>query len=133
MTGIAENNARPSTPAPIAASKFENMARGALGKCNNRDFDRIFNDALGGGDDVKFDDAKLKEACNGMEAYFIQYAMQVMRETTFRGDGLFAKSNAERVFTDMLYEEYAKQAAATGGIGIANMLYKQTKRAKESE
>jgi flagellar protein FlgJ len=128
MTGIAKNNAIPSVSTSIAASRLENMAQRSK---YNSDFDHIFNAALSGvGDD---DDTKLKEACNDMEAYFIQYAMQVMRETTFGNSGLFAKSNAERIFTDMLYEEYARQAAATDGVGIANMLYKQTKFLEKSE
>ena len=50
-----------------------------------------------------------------------------MRKTTFTSeDGFFAKSNAQNIFEDMLYEEYGNMIAnINNGIGLSDMLYKQ--------
>jgi flagellar protein FlgJ len=129
MTGATGN-----VTAPVYDKMaLDNVGSIRAGEYDNRIFDRILDDALASGDD-----AELKEACKGVEAYFTQYALGVMRQTTFGNGGMFQKSRAEQIFTDMLYEEYAKQAAATNGTGMADMLYRQiktcpqAKRAKES-
>ena len=75
---------------------------------------------------VKQNDAvQLKKACQGFESYFLQTMFREMRKTSLNSGGLFAKSSAEAIFEDMLYEEYSKAAAAKGGIGLADMMYRQ--------
>lgn len=77
------------------------------------------------------DDAKLMEACRDFESYFIQTLYRQMRssaELINSGSRLFEKSQGEKIFQDMLDEEYAKKAADNGGIGLATFLYKQLKR-----
>ena len=71
------------------------------------------------------DDEKLKEACREMEAYFIQYLFKTMKTSTQLGEGIITKGQHEEIFEDMLIEEQSKEAAKAGGIGLANMLYKQ--------
>lgn len=72
------------------------------------------------------DDAvQLQKACEGFESYFLQIMFREMRKTNLNTDGVFAKSGAEEIFEDMLYEEYSKTAAAKGGIGLADMMYRQ--------
>jgi flagellar protein FlgJ len=73
----------------------------------------------------KNDAAELRKACEGFESYFLQIMFREMRGTGLRAEGVFAKSGAERIFEDMLYEEYSKTAASRGGIGLADMLYRQ--------
>ena len=72
--------------------------------------------------------AQVRMAAEAFESYFIQILFREMRRTTFNEQGLFPKSNAERIFTDMLDEEIAKAAASGRGIGIADMIYKQMTR-----
>ena len=75
---------------------------------------------------VRQDDAEqLKSACRDFESYFLQIMLREMRKTNLNAGGIFSKSGAEEIFEDMLYEEYSKTAAAKGGIGLADMMYRQ--------
>jgi len=72
------------------------------------------------------DEMELKRACKEFESYFLQIMFREMRKTSFSTtDGIVPKSNAQEIFQDMLDEEYSKIAASSGGIGIADMMYKQ--------
>ena len=71
---------------------------------------------------------QIRQAAEAFESYFIQIMFREMRRTTFDERGLFPRSNAERIFTDMLDEEIAKSAAAGRGIGLADMIYQQMTR-----
>lgn len=79
------------------------------------------------------DDEKLKEACREMEAYFIQHLYKVMRDSTKMGEGIIQKGQHEEIFEDMLIEEQSKEATKAGGIGLADMLYKQLSREQASQ
>jgi len=48
-----------------------------------------------------------------------------MRRTTENEKTFMPKSNAERIFTEMLDEEMSNKAAAAGGFGLADMIYRQ--------
>ena len=72
--------------------------------------------------------AQIRVAAEAFESYFLQIMFREMRRTTFDQGGLFQRSNAERIFTDMLDEEIAKSAASGRGIGLADMIYQQMTR-----
>lgn len=72
------------------------------------------------------EEGKLRKACEGFEAIFIHKMMQTMRKATEDG-GLIPKSNAEKIFTDMMDEELSNAAAAKSVNGIADMLFEQLK------
>jgi len=76
-------------------------------------------------DSAQADSVKLKKACEGFESYFLQIMFREMRKPSLHVGELFEKSNAEKIFEDMLFEEYSKISASRGGIGLADMLYKQ--------
>lgn len=63
----------------------------------------------------------LHEATKGFESLFIQKLMQVMNEDLGKNDILYSKQEA--MWRSMLHEEYAKEIAHAGGIGLADMLY----------
>lgn len=71
------------------------------------------------------DNEQLKEACREMEAYFIQQLYKTMKTSTQLGEGIIPKGQYEETFEDMLIEEQSKEATKAGGIGLADMLYKQ--------
>ena len=71
---------------------------------------------------------QIRKAAEMFESFFIHMMFREMRRTTFNEQGLFPKSNAERIFTDMLDEEVANNAARGGGIGLADMIYRQMTR-----
>jgi flagellar protein FlgJ len=87
-------------------------------------FQSILDKALEDRDAVE--DKALREACETFESYFLHMMFKEMRKTSFDDRGSFIpKSNAEKIFTDMMDEENAKIAAKSGGIGLAEMMYTQ--------
>lgn len=76
-------------------------------------------------------DKELKKACEGFEAMFLNMMYRQMRATVPENT-LFGESNALKIFQDMRDDELMKKVAAGGGIGIADMMYKQLKPQVES-
>ena len=68
---------------------------------------------------------KLREACEGFEAMFLSMMYKQMRATVPESDLFGKKSNAIKIFEDMRDTELMKQAAKSGGIGLADMMMKQ--------
>lgn len=84
-----------------------------------KSFEKVLEEAAKNGDDEK-----LKEACEDFESIFLNMLLGTMRKTIPDGE-LVEKSNATSTFETMLDEEYAKKMAKAGGIGLADVLYKQ--------
>jgi flagellar protein FlgJ len=70
----------------------------------------------------------IQDAAEAFESYFIQIMLREMRRTIPDEGGLIPTSQAERVFTEMLDEEIAKEAARSGGIGLAQVIVNQMTR-----
>ena len=70
----------------------------------------------------------IQEAAEAFESYFIQIMLREMRRTLSDDGGLIPRSQAERIFTDMLDEERAKEMARGGGIGLAQVIVQQMTR-----
>jgi Rod binding domain-containing protein len=72
-------------------------------------------------------EAQLKAVSQEFESIFLYFLLSAMRRSTLTPEeGLFGpKSTAEEIFTEMLDEQYAKEIAQAGGIGIGEMLFKQ--------
>lgn len=71
---------------------------------------------------------ELKEACKEFESYFVSYIFKQMQNSVNsinNGKGVINRSQGEEIFTEMLLEEYSETAAEHGGIGLADMMYKQ--------
>ena len=68
---------------------------------------------------------KLREACEGFEAMFLSMMYKQMRATVPESELFGKKSNAIEIFEDMRDTELMNAAAKSGGIGIADMMYKQ--------
>lgn len=67
--------------------------------------------------------AKAKAAAQNFEAVFLNSMFQQMY-TGIQGEGPFGGSGATGVWRSMLTDEYAKSFAKSGGIGIADQVYK---------
>ena len=76
-------------------------------------------------------DKKLRQACEGFEEMFMEIMYKQMRDTVPE-DSLFGSSNADKILESMRDSEFMKQAAASGGIGLADMLYRQMKKDSEA-
>ncbi|MDR1660405.1 MAG: rod-binding protein [Desulfovibrio sp.] len=66
---------------------------------------------------------KLREACEGFESVFIQKMWQEMRKTVPQGSLLHSRE--EKFWQDMYDQELAKKMTSAGGIGLADMMYRQ--------
>jgi len=91
-------------------------------------FDKILEEAKKSGDTTE-----LRKATDELEAIFINMMMKSMRSTITETDGIFKKSESEKMFQEMLDEEYANNMAASGGIGISDMIFKQFEQSMASE
>jgi len=69
------------------------------------------------------DDAKLKATCKDMEAMFLNMMMTEMRKTVDKSK--LVDTSKEEIMTSMLDSEVTKNMASAGGIGLADMLYRQ--------
>ncbi|MCL2603169.1 MAG: rod-binding protein [Defluviitaleaceae bacterium] len=74
------------------------------------------------------DRAEIRHAAEMFESYFLQIMFREMRRTTLNENSFIPKSHAEKIFTEMMDEQVSKDAAAAGGIGLADMIYKQMTR-----
>ena len=88
-----------------------------------QEFQKILNQTMEASNQEKKDE-ELKEACESFESYYVQRLFKEMRKTVPDG-GLFEKSNAGEIYSEMLGEEYSKIISEGHGIGIADALYKQ--------
>ncbi len=69
------------------------------------------------------DDAKLKATCKDMEAMFLNMMMADMRKTVQKSN--LVDTSTEDMMTSMLDSEMTKNMASAGGMGLADMLYRQ--------
>ena len=75
--------------------------------------------------------AKLKEAAQEFEAIFINEMYKTARKTISES-GLFEKSNAEKIFEEMLDMERSRQVSRNSNMGIADQMYRQMAKAIEN-
>jgi Rod binding domain-containing protein len=95
-------------------------------------FQEMFNQALESqinpSAGATVDRAAIRQAAEAFESYFLQMMLREMRKTTLNENSFIPKSHAEKIFTDMLDERVSKDAAAAGGVGLADMIYRQMTR-----
>ena len=78
--------------------------------------------ATAGGDAKQ--DAKLKAACQDMEALFLNMLLSEMRKSVPKS-GLTDGGSQEEIIRSLLDTEMTKNMAHAGGTGLAEMLYRQ--------
>ncbi len=98
-----------------------NLANQYIDNNKAKDFEVLMEKAKNG----EQEDEVLKEACKEFESYFLQTIMKEMRKTIPENDQFIKKGQGEKIFTDMLDEQYAKMSSDQETVGLANMLYKQ--------
>ncbi len=69
------------------------------------------------------DDKKLRQTCQELEAVFLEMMMKEMRNTVPKS-GMMDMRNQE-LFQSMLDTELTRDMAKAGGIGLADMMYRQ--------
>ena len=63
------------------------------------------------------DEEKIAQAAEDFEAFFITKSMETMFEGVST-DGMFGGGHAEKIYRSILFNEYGKVMAKTGGIGV---------------
>ena len=76
------------------------------------------------------DAAKVRQAAEDFEAFFVAQAFEEMY-AGIETDPLFGGGQGENVFRTFLLQEYGKQVARAGGIGIADMVQRQLLQIQE--
>lgn len=69
----------------------------------------------------------LKDACQDFEAVLFGQMLSTMRRSV-QESNLLGNSHGERIFQDMLDQEYAKEISRTGTTGLADVLYEELRK-----
>jgi peptidoglycan hydrolase FlgJ len=77
------------------------------------------------------DQARIKATAEDFEAFFVTHAFEDMF-TDLSSDPLFGGGEGENIFRSFLLQEYGKQVAKTGGIGISGMVQRQLLQLQET-
>ena len=85
-----------------------------------KDFETVLSEAV-----ENKDDKALKEACKEIEQYMLSSIFKQMKASTQTGEGLIEKGDYEEMFEDYLVDEQCKTMCEAGGVGLADMMYKQ--------
>lgn len=80
---------------------------------------------------VEKDDTKLKKTCQDMEAMFLNMMLADMRKTVQKSK--LVDDSKEDIMTSMLDGEMTKNMAKAGGMGLADMLYRQLRMTAQNE
>ena len=73
----------------------------------------------------KQQEAKLKDACQQFEGLFLSQILKEMKKSIPKSEEESSKD--KEMYEELMYDEIAKSMAASGGIGMANILYQQMK------
>ena len=71
------------------------------------------------------EEAKLKDACQQFEGLFLSQILKEMKKSIPKNEE--DKKQEKEMYEEIMYDEIAKSMAASGGIGMANVLYQQMK------
>lgn len=71
------------------------------------------------------EDAKLRQACQDLEAVFLNMMLKQMRATVPKTNLTGSNNNIDDIYQSMLDTEMTKDMSKAGGIGLADMMYKQ--------
>jgi flagellar protein FlgJ len=77
-------------------------------------------------------EAKMRKTAEGFEAMFLNQMFEIMGESV-QADPNFGGGQAENLMRSMLNEQYGKQMAKGGGIGISNAIYQEMVRLQEAK
>ena len=75
--------------------------------------------------------AKMKAAAQDFEAFFVSRSFEDMY-ADLSTDPLFGGGEGEEMFRSLLLQEYGKQVAKAGGIGVSDMVQKQLLQLQEA-
>lgn len=65
------------------------------------------------------------KAAQEFEAIYVGQMLSAMRKNLHPENGLLFGGNRQKIFTDMLYDEYSRSLAKNAGFGMADQIYTQ--------
>ena len=71
---------------------------------------------------------ELKDAAIQMEAIFLKQILKDVQDTPWKEDSLLGRGMDTEFYEDMHTEKISEDFAKKGGLGLANFIYKNTKR-----
>jgi flagellar protein FlgJ len=74
-------------------------------------------------------DERLYSACQDFEAIFVKQLLKAM-DATLQKDGPLDGGYAQRLYDDMLLDEYAAKISKTAKLGIAELMYSRLKETR---
>ena len=74
--------------------------------------------------------ARIKASAEDFEAFFVTKSFEEMYGD-LSSDPLFGGGEAENIFRSFLLQEYGKQVAKAGGVGVSDMVQKQLLQLQE--
>lgn len=97
---------------------------------SGEEFQNILSEALG-----SQDDAKLKEACNGLESYLMSMVFKQVKQSMLQDDeeALIPKGDYTKMFEEKMINAVADKLVENGGIGLSDQIYKQVKTSYEAQ
>jgi flagellar protein FlgJ len=107
--------------AGIASTNMINPLNSAQTKINSDFADKLATETEKA--KASKDDVKLKKTCQDMEAVFLNIMMTNMRKTVQKSK--LVDTSQEDTMQSMLDSEITKNMAKAGGMGLADMLYRQ--------
>ena len=101
-------------------SAFQKEVVGKLEEQKTKDFDNIFQKAL-----EDNDKKQLKKACVELESYMLSQLFKNMKKSMVSEESLIPKGDYEKMFEDYKINNQCEELTKAGGIGLADMLYRQ--------
>jgi Rod binding domain-containing protein len=77
------------------------------------------------------DRVRIKATADDFEAFFVTHAFEDMY-ADISSDPLFGGGEGENIFRSFLLQEYGKQVAKAGGIGVSDMVQRQLLQLQEA-
>jgi len=103
-------------------NKFENTLKHFERK--TKKFDLEFDKRISEKPHKKPVDKKLMNACFDMESIFVSKMLKEMRKTIHE-TGWINGGHAEKIFKDMLYDEYSSAISKNANLGLAKQIYRE--------
>ena len=117
--GLAPNTNYDSARTAAESASFAQTLKDAEHKAAASQAQHVVNEAA-----ESKRDKELKDACKGFEAMFLSMMYREMRATVPENT-LFGESNGQKIFMDMRDSELMKNVAESGGLGLADLMYRQ--------
>jgi len=80
----------------------------------------------------KADPATLRKTAEEFESFFLSQTFESLY-AGMSADPMFGGGSGENVYRSMMLQEYGKAAARSGGVGIADAVYREMMRLQETK